>query len=291
MVAPPGEASFEELRQGDVLERNSALSNALREAHQYYADADGYDYFLVLTPSCELVRRNGGCSSRYITLAAIRPLSLLVERQLQNYKKSVKAPGLFCSLEKRGQAEQFLMRILHNTEEGYLFLPGELFAQTADDRCAFLKLSIAMRASHYDTCLSAKVFQLAEDFSARVGALTANLYGQVATEALEEQADINVEEIIREFKSRTLDRHSIYWLSRQQIKVIDKAAKAKRAELGRDLTEPETDALVNSTPTDQKLLASRIGELMAQKNISDEAGRREFVNLLSGDQNVAQFLR
>lgn len=292
MVAKEGDYVEGELRQGDILVRNGQLRDAVAEAHQYYAIADGYDFFLVLTPTCELVKRNGRCSSRYITLAAIRPLLLVIGRQLEHYKKSIKAPGLYCQLDKRVQAEQFVMRLLHNTEDGYVFLPKELFkGEVEDDRCAFLKLSIALRSSHYQSCIDAKIQQLAIDLSAKVGLLAANLYGQIATEALEEQADVNVNEIIGDLKRRTLDQGDVFWLSRQRIKEFDKAVRAKGKALGRDLSLSEATSLIQDIPSDQKLLANRIGELMTSKGIADEHVRLEFVNLLAGDQRVAQFLK
>lgn len=290
MVAESAEFSSAELRQGDILERNVGLSDAIGQAHQYYAQADGYDYFVVLTPTCELVRRNGACGSRYITLAAVRPLTLVVQRQLQNYKKSVKAPGLYCSLEKRPQAEQFLMRLLHNTVEGYLFLPGELFPDDVD-RCGFLMLSIAIRAEHYDACLAAKFLQLGTDFSAKVGYLTADLYGQVATQALEEQVDINVQEIVADFKARTIDSEDVIWLSRGRLTELKGQIKAKKAEAGTDDLSPDDVKLILANlPNDQKLLAQRILGVIREA-LQPETDADALLNKLASDPAIGQFIR
>jgi hypothetical protein len=290
MVAEEADFSSTELRQGDILERNEGLAAAIGQAHQYYAQAEGYDYFIVLTPTCELVRRQGACRSRYITLAAVRPLALVIGRQLQNYKKSVKAPGLFCSLEKRARAEEFLMRLLHNTEEGYLFLPGELFPDDVD-RCGFLKLSVALRADHYDARLAAKMQQLETDFSAKVGYLTADLYGQVATQALEEQVDINVAEIIANFKARTIDSEDVMWLSRARLNELKSQIKSKKAAVGgTDLNPGDVKSILDNLPNDQSLLARRIVGIV-QEALRPEIDTDALLNKLASDPAIGQFIR
>jgi hypothetical protein len=291
MVATESEFAAQELLQGDILERNELLAAAIGQAHQYYAfEAVDYTHFLVLTPTCELVRRDGRCSSRYISLAAIRPLSLVFERQLRSYKQSIKAPGVFCSSVKRPQAEQFAMRLLHNAEDGYLFLPGELFGEGEEDRCAFLKLSIAIRIDHYDVCLKAKIKQLAKDYSAKVGFLTANLYGQVATQAIEEQSEINFEEIIAEYKIRNLDRSGVYWLSPQRIKHLRSLISAKRVELNRDLYNNEVSEIVSHLKGDQELLVDRIMKLIAPYGMIEDGVAETVKNELLSDQYIGQFL-
>lgn len=289
MVVEPEALCASELRQGDILERNAILADAIGQAHQYYATAEGYDYFVILTPTCDLVRRNGGCRSRYITLAAVRPLSIVIERQLTNYKKSVRAPGLYCSLEKRPQAEQFLMRLLHNTEEGYLFLPGELFPDDLD-RCAFLMLSIAIRAEHYEACLGAKVQQLQTDFSAKVGHLTADLYGQVATQALEEQVDVNPDEIIEGYKARTIDSEGVVWVSRARLTELKGRIRDRKAEKEEELTPDEVKAIISGLPNDQMLLAQRVLALV-RDSLEPATEIDALVNKLASDPAIGQIIR
>lgn len=291
MVCSDEDFSADELRQGDVLRRTDELKARIGQAHGYYAEAIGYDYFLILTPTCELVRRDGRCSSRYISIAAVRPAHILVDRQLENYKQSVKAPGLFCSSRKRQLAEQFLLRLLHNTEDGYFYLPGELFGVKELDRIAFLRLSIALRTDHYEACLEAKVLQLADSFSAKVGSLTAGLYGQVATAAIEEQSDVNHAEVIAGIKESMLDRDHVYWLSPQGIKAFKKLVTLLKQQKGDEpLTAEETRSLVRQIPTDQSLLSDRVMDLLKTGGLSDEDAHL-YRNLIASDNVVAQFLR
>ncbi|GEM_PF-1988553 len=291
MLASESDFSKSVLRQGDVLERSALLHDAIGKGHQYYAEERGYDYFLVLTPTCDLVLRDGRCKSRYISLAAIRPLSVLVERELEKYKRSLKAPGIFCNLDRKDRAVQFVERLLHNTEEGYLFLPGEFFPDETD-RCAFLHLSVALRASeHYEACASSKLLQLATDFSAKVGQLTANLYGQVATQALDEQADIDPQQIKDEYKARLLDNGSIYWLSTEQAREFKLRAKAAKDANGGEIDAKKVEEIISKIPSDRELLIDRIMQIVHQSGLTDAQLSTTLKNTLLSDTVVGRFLK
>ncbi len=291
MLAQGADYSANELRQGDVLSRNEILRDAIGKAHQYYATTPDYDYFLVLTPSCDLVLRGNECKSRYISLAAIRPLDILLERELKKYKRSLKVPGLFCNLDRKDRASQFVERLLHNTEEGFLFLPGEFFPDEID-RCAFLHLSVALRASeHYAACLTSKYKQLAIDFSAKVGQLTANLYGQVATQALDEQADIDPQQIKDEYKRRLLESESIYWISNEQERELRKRIQKAKAEGNGDINEENVKVLVSSLPSDKDMLVDRIIQIIDSHDFSVDKHLEILRNGLAGDTIIGRFLK
>lgn len=291
MLAEVDSYSNAELRQGDILERNDGLKNAIGIAHQYYANETGYDYFVVLTPTCDLVLREGKCKSRYISLAAVRPLSVLVERELEKYKRSIKVPGMFCNLDRKDRAAQFIERLLHNTEEGYLFLPGEFFSDGID-RCAFLRLSVALRAQeHYEACISSKFKQLAVDFSAKVGQLTANLYGQVATQALDEQADIDPKQIKDDYKSRLLDNDTIYWLSTEQERAFKAKSNAAKAKNGGEIDADAVKEIFKSIPSDRELMVDRIIQIAGDSGLNDPDMMSIFRNSLVGDTVIGRFLK
>ena len=58
------------LCQGDVICLSDELIESLSEIHPYFNNGN-YRYFIVITQSCVLVRRNGKpCKSPFITLAA-----------------------------------------------------------------------------------------------------------------------------------------------------------------------------------------------------------------------------
>jgi hypothetical protein len=96
------ELSSGELCQGDVLKRTPELDELLKEVHPHFHRKADYKYFIVLTQSCDLVIRAGGrCKAPYITIAAVRPVSTILGRQIESLKTSaVKAelPVLTCCI-------------------------------------------------------------------------------------------------------------------------------------------------------------------------------------------------
>lgn len=178
----------EALQQGDVLERTSDLEAILQEVHPHYYSSSSYKHFIVLTQTCDLVPRYGGerkCKSRYITIAAVRPLKLVVEReidrlmQLRNYDYQL---GVTDD-KTRSSLKNFVERLLNNNEDDFFYLEADPSRNLPDDSCAFLHLSIALKSDlHYDTLLRSKVLQLRVDFQHKLGYQVGKSYSRVATE-------------------------------------------------------------------------------------------------------------
>ena len=118
----PKKTDFHNLHQGDILRRNDALVNSLSQAHGYYASAEDYTHFMVLTQSCDLQLRRGKPKARYISLAAIRPLDIFVERLIQKYSfGGFDFPVPVCDKNQEILVRQILERLLHNTQDGLFF--------------------------------------------------------------------------------------------------------------------------------------------------------------------------
>ncbi|WP_218166732.1 hypothetical protein [Burkholderia ubonensis] len=172
------------LRQGDVLKRTPELLDVLREVHPHYAD-DKYTYFQVLTQSCDLVRRNDAqCKSRYISLAAVRSIDVVVQRAIEKYeKKTIFQNQLYCSEQHKAALKDVINKLLNNNDSNHFFLRATPESGLMLDSCTLLHLSISIQASlHYDTCLAAKIVELKENFRAKLGWLVGNLYSRVGTE-------------------------------------------------------------------------------------------------------------
>jgi hypothetical protein len=75
----------ENLHQGDILQKTDALHDVIGQAHRYYADAEDYHFYMVLTQSCDLVRRKSKPKTPYITIAAVRPARILIDRLIEQY--------------------------------------------------------------------------------------------------------------------------------------------------------------------------------------------------------------
>lgn len=130
-----------------------------------------------------MVRRRGHCKARYVTVAAVRPLRLLLEREVAAGQNEFEKAAGVASNEVRKRTRQFLERLLNNNEPEYFYLHEDAALGLAESACAFLRLSIGLRAyQHYDVLLAARVLSLTEGFQAKLGWMAGNLYARVGTE-------------------------------------------------------------------------------------------------------------
>lgn len=222
------------LNQGDVLRRTEGVEALLKEVHPHYFNKPDYPFFIVLTQSCDLVRRKGSdCASRYITIAAVRPLTLALQREIASYQYAEAERLLgFCSSAHQAKATQFVERLLNNNEPPYFFLERETGAGLTEECCAFLRLSIAVKAElHYDTLRAAKILQLKDSFQHKLGFLVGNLYSRIGT------ADWVPEYSTRadfDLRVKKLIEGLVYWVEKDIHKRVLK-----------DLDEKPVEALVS----------------------------------------------
>jgi hypothetical protein len=177
--------SFERdnLRQGDLLRITSELSKILRKTHPNYLK-DDYKYFLVLTQSCDLLRRDGKpCNAKYISLAAVRPFDLVIQREASLIQReSFEKKGGICRLNRKSKLIDFMNKLLNNNHKEFFYLHEEAELGLKESCCAFLRLSIAFRSSeHYENCLESKFIELTDEFRAKLGWLVGDLYSRIGT--------------------------------------------------------------------------------------------------------------
>ena len=85
--------SESDLEQGDILRLMSYLKDeVLSKYHPHYATHPHNELFIVLTQSCDIVLRGGSCKAPYITLAPVRPLRVIIEREFYDRLRNLK-PG------------------------------------------------------------------------------------------------------------------------------------------------------------------------------------------------------
>ena len=244
------------LHQGDLVDRTDALNAALAEIHPHYLKAD-YKYFVVLTQTCDLVKRDGHCKGRYITIAAARPFRLALERYVNKLQYTdIERHFGFSDQARRSKAEQFVQRLLNNNEPNYFYYNADRSAGLLEDVCAFLRLSIALKADlHYETLLAGKVLQLKESFEHKLGYLVSSVYGRVGTEDWV-PATLSEKEFQAEARSRVGDVDSVAWLGKDVYRDVVNRLSAI-PEDRRDL-EAYRDALAAS----QSLASSKVSRML-----------------------------
>lgn len=259
------------LTQGDVIARTDDVVARLQQAHQYYADAPHYSHFVVLTQSCDLVKRRGDIKAPYITIAAAKPFRKTIQEYFDDKSKTIKgAEFTFHSGALIKKAKELVERHLNNTEPEYFFLPKSGNPNLPEDLLVFLRLTIALRKEHYDTLASAKIAELADVFQAKLGWLKGNIYSRVATPDIEER-DVNAAEIKQEFFDNYVPKDELVWLSNLQADLLRKRVKARSLEEGRDLTTEEVLAIIEGeVPDDTQIVANNIVDRLIKNRLIDQ---------------------
>ena len=155
-----------DLEQGDILRRSAYLTKeVLEKYHPYYAKPQRNEFFIVLTQSCDLVRRNSEFKTPYISIAPIRPLRVIIEREFRRYLRNLKPNAqAFGTVDEKERLREFLERLFNNNNSRYFFLEKQQDKGLAENMCAVLSLAISIKTEHYDECLSARVLQLEDNF-------------------------------------------------------------------------------------------------------------------------------
>ncbi len=264
-----------DLQQGDLMKRTEAVETLLKEVHPHYFHSPNYRYFLVLTQSCDLARRDGKpCNGRYITIAAVRPVRTAIEREVQNLQHTDIERRLgFCSSERKAKLTQFMERLLNNNEEDYFYLHREQSAGLLEDHCAFLRLSIALKAqTHYTTLLAARFLSLTESFQHKLGYLVGSLYSRVGTEDwLEKQQEaIHFHELTEQAAK---DPDLVLWLDKDVHRKVIETLKSISDPKPEDLQKAITDT-VKSRDTRKAEVLSIISSILSDLKIPDDTVRK-----------------
>jgi hypothetical protein len=281
------------LQQGDVLARTPEIDEVLEQVHPHYTK-DDYRFLMVLTQTCDLVRRYGDdqkkCKSRYISVAAVRPLELVISREVARLQRSpLESAHRLCDAKHREKIAQFLERLLNNNEEEYFYLHpyqvSESVAGLTEAHCAFLALSIALKSElHYDTCLNAKIIQLDDSFQHKLGWLTGKMYSRVGT--ADWVPDGCTAQQFEAHVGRLLDDACVWIDPLLRPKLLKKLKEVPENERTTDRVLQEYGAIKATAPKKKDLLVDRLGEILKEQEI-DEAVVKRIKNLVMSDSDIA----
>lgn len=276
------------LKQGDVIAKTEGVRNILKEVHQHYL-SDKYLYFIVITQSCDLVRRKGQlCGTPYITLAAVRSLDELMTKEISKYQKSpLEKKANIVSSSYKTTVSQFVSRVLNNNESEYFYL-HEVPEIDFPKSVAFLKLSIAIKSElHYQTCLDAKSLELENNFKSKLGWLVGKIYSRVGTEdwspnTLSEKAFSEfIDEIISE---------NYFWAEDKILKELKKTVNDE--ELGRLAPEEILKKLKDTKiMTRKERIIEALTALLNRIDYIDSARIPSIIKLINNDPEISSILK
>ena len=275
-----------DLEQGDILQPTEYLTkNVLDEYHPYYSKHPDNKLYIVLTQSCDLVRRSGECKSDYITLAPVRPLSVIIKREFSQHLLNNSDPNAqpYGSNRVRGSFEDFLRKLFNNNDPHYFFIRKQEDMHIAQDMCAITSLSISIKSEHYSECLKARILQLEDVFQAKLGWLVGQKYSRVGTPDWDEsQLNKEVEQVLS---------GEAVWIDDDQISKVNKAVREKSANQEVVGTEQLQQILSGFTPKKQQAIDAIFNVLISQKLLPQERDPLKHVlrKKLLSDPDFSQF--
>lgn len=274
------------LKQGDILCKSNEILQILEEVHPHYLRED-YRYFLVLTQSCDLVRRNGKkCKAPYITIAAIRPLDLLIKREIAKHQKTdLEKNNGICNIDRKNSLAQFMERLLNNNMPDYFYLHDDAAFDFTEKMVAFLRLSIAIKSNlHYEACRNSKILELTDAFKAKLGWLVGQMYSRVGTP--DWAPTCVTKEGFRSSIGKLLDEN-IVWIDKKGINKL-------RSEYSEEISSKsptEIQELASSIKIekDRDVFLNRIRKILDDSGfIDDEAKTNKIVTRINNDPLIKQ---
>lgn len=285
----PDATHFDALRQGDLLLRTTRVKEALAQAHQHYANHAEYTHFVVLTQSCDLAARDGGkFRASYITICAAKPLSAYLDKKFADVFAETSPIKIGRSPMLRG-AEGILKKLISNTSDEVFFLDAFAAPSINEPLCAFLQLSIALRAEHYDALVAAKQAEMTDIFAAKIGWMTGNLYSRVATPDLYE-IDPGAAEDYERNLIQSLLRDNTEWLGTRQIKEYRRRLSQASDARDEPLSTDEAHSIVRECPKPIQELSGAVLDVLAAADVAIEPNTLKAIqNRIESNQKLRGF--
>lgn len=265
-----------QLYQGDLIKRTPTLEKILQEIHPHYFENSKNKFFVILTQSCDLVLRDGVCKSKYINLGVVRPFREVMIRELSKRQyKEVERKLKFVNEKEKTKVIHFIERLFNNNEPNYFFYYKEPSFGLFENHCAFLELSISLKAElHYTTLLDAKILQLTESFQHKLGSLVGSIYSRIGTK------DWIQDEVYKSHVKSALDEADIVlWVEndihKKLIKQLDGLTEEKHTtEILKDLIESIKNEKLKRRDDFIKKISSLLNEFNIDQQIIESVSKR-----------------
>lgn len=264
------EVPFDRLEQGDILKKSEELQSLLKQYHPYYAEHSDNKFFVVLTQSCDLVPRPDGCNARYISLAPVRPLKIILKRELDNSLENI---GVGCqpfaTHRVRTSLEQFLQRLFNNNEAPFFYFESAHESGIYEEMCAMLALPISLKVEHYETLRTAKIVGITDVFQAKLGWLLGQMYSRVGT------PDFDSAMLSQKVKDYT--EGVAIWLEDSDVKSLRALVDEYRREENNVVVgSKELAALIAKVPKRKKQVIDAVLEVVAAQGLVPEVSPQRF---------------
>lgn len=209
----------EDLQQGDIIENNEEIRTIIKQFYPLISDSE-YSTFIVITQSCDLVRRdNKPCKSKYVNLAPIQPLENVFLSLFDRVYGHFKITDRLYSSKGKSKAAELIESICNQNAWalGIFFLQANTDVKIPEDSVALLPVSFAVSSDLcYDKLVKHRSGRLNIAFQSRLGWLVGNLYSRVAAPDFPKSNREEVQRDLLDKKSENLPR----WIDKKQLKIL-----------------------------------------------------------------------
>lgn len=253
--------SEEDLAQGDIISRTDEMIEILNDVFPLFAD-EKYTAFVVLTQSCDLVRRSQqSCKAQYITLSVVREFEQFLPR-LMDEMCGCEVNGVYL-LDKKSMLEETIRRIVNQNDQsrGLFYLHEDGDAGIAAHSVAMLRITFSLRQSHYEAIQNSRCGRIDPLFAGKLGWLTGNLFSRVATPDWEEKSNNKNAgvDLAASILSPVVETHSQRWVRESWIEEANRK-QVDFSKLEADSFRSELEKYAPLSPVD--VVRKRVSELV-----------------------------
>lgn len=277
-----------DLEQGDILRPDAELRRVLETVHPHFSAAK-YLAFIVTTQSCDLVRRRGRATAKYVGIATVRSLESVWLNLLSTVART-HLGGAFFAAKDKTRANELFKRIVDQNEQalGLFYLHPSGDTCIGDPSVAFLRVTVSLRAEHYETLVAARSARLRPDFRAKFGWLLGNLYARAATR---DWGDDTVDRAtLDELRATFVDGAGTVSAPRWVDDDRAKAALKKHLDFGRDPATVEADLASLEVKDRQKLIVDRVMGMVAPVSHLSDPAKTQLRERLLADRELRTLL-
>jgi hypothetical protein len=170
----------DDLFQGDILTRTPELEEILNTVHAHFVDSK-FTHFVVITQTCDLVKRGSTCKAEQVGLAVVRELGPLLPAIVEAIA-GFDVAGVYRHSARKVVIDQ-LKKIINQNElsRGLFYLHPDGDLKIAAPSVATLRINIALDSARYKVLQDARCGRLTTEFSNKLGWLCGNLFSRIAT--------------------------------------------------------------------------------------------------------------
>ncbi|MCD4825604.1 MAG: hypothetical protein K8S55_13495 [Phycisphaerae bacterium] len=237
-----------------------------------------------------MTMRKGTCGTRYLCIAVIRPLEVVIHDLFSVVCRPV-VDGVYIK-ETKGEARRLLERLFNQNEQalGLFYLHEETEAGIAIPSVALLRVAVTLKVEHYDIVQSARSGRLCSEFRSKLGWLVGNTYSRIGTPDWTDPPERSdqLKKLIRQWVDHQEDPLAPMWVPEAWVR----AAKDSGVSL-KDLSKGKLETVLQAykpIPAKQRIIEQAVRVFGELCDLDNETAKK-IRNRLENDSRFSKAMR